>query len=131
VKSPGRIICPGCKQDIPTSGFDEAAKVWLYPCPECAGVDGPLTLEVAGEGTTRGARGGSGILAELGVYDGSSTEEPTLHRGARPVGGAAMKPRVGDSPRLQAGHPRLGVRRGEIGGLYMNPMHLMLARRAR
>jgi hypothetical protein len=71
MKSPGRMICHGCNDDLGTSGYDEEAGVWLYPCPSCRGVDGPLTIEVPGDlGRGRGARGGNGILAQLGVYDG-------------------------------------------------------------
>jgi hypothetical protein len=71
MKSPGRMICNGCYEDLGTSGYDEDAGTWLYPCPTCQGVDGPLTIEVPGDvGRGRGPRGGTGIMAQLGVYDG-------------------------------------------------------------
>jgi hypothetical protein len=71
MKSPGRIICHGCDGDLGTSGYDEDTGAWLYPCPDCVGVDGPLTLEVRYRRRGRGGlRGGGGIMADLGVYDG-------------------------------------------------------------
>jgi hypothetical protein len=71
MKSPGRIICHGCDGDLGTSGYDEDTGAWLYPCPDCVGVDGPLTLEVRTGGEAEaGLRGGGGIMADLGVYDG-------------------------------------------------------------
>jgi hypothetical protein len=71
VKSPGRMLCNNCYADLGATRFDEAANVWLYECPECPGVDGPLTVEVPGEPRSVGASGGArGIMAELGIYDG-------------------------------------------------------------
>lgn len=70
MKSPGRMLCNGCYVDLGPDRFDEDSKTWVYVCPDCPGVDGPMTLEVHESGAKAGLRGGSGVMAELGVYDG-------------------------------------------------------------
>jgi hypothetical protein len=71
MRNPGRMICRGCNDDLGATRYDEDLNLWSYECPRCEGVDGPLTVDVPGE--QRGSstlRGGSGVMAELGVYDG-------------------------------------------------------------
>jgi hypothetical protein len=68
--SPGRMLCNGCHNDLGPTEFDEDTQTWRYECPDCVGLDGPLTLEVAAEGRGRHRLGsGSGVLNELGVND--------------------------------------------------------------
>ena len=71
LQRPGRLICHGCNDDLGTTGYDEEVEAWLYECPTCEGVDGPLMLELRTGGRGgRSPRAGNGIMAELGVYDG-------------------------------------------------------------
>lgn len=71
MKTPGHMLCNNCYRDLGEGRSDDAADVWLYECPECIGVDGPLTLEVRGGGhAAAGSRRGTGIMDELGVYEG-------------------------------------------------------------
>lgn len=67
---PGRMVCHGCMADL-GGRLDEDSGVWLFECDECVDVDGPLTIEVPDAGSrASGGRSSSGIMAELGLYDG-------------------------------------------------------------
>jgi hypothetical protein len=69
VTGPGRMLCTTCYRDLGTSRYDEAGDVWLYECPECPGIDGPLTLEVPGDRPAAyEPPDGGGIVAELGIH---------------------------------------------------------------
>lgn len=64
-------MCHGCGEGLGADRYDDESHRWIYECPDCPGVDGPLTIEVAEQGTGRPSlRGGGGIMATLGVYDG-------------------------------------------------------------
>lgn len=71
MRRPGRLICHGCGDDIAATQPGDEAGVWLYECPACLDVDGQLTIELrVDRPSQRGSRATSGVMADLGVYDG-------------------------------------------------------------